>query len=139
MIQEIVDTLYRKPRSNWNLWQRFGGYFEYQKMLSAQKDMEKAAESLYIKNEHNLLPELNVCFLTGKKFWYQTLFCAYSLQKITPNPIHFTFYDDGTLDQVSNIKGQIPNSTFLEIPSCPHPWEQVPYQTLAAHMRSFFG
>ncbi len=113
MIQKIVDTLYRNPRSNWNLWQRFGGYFEYQKMLSAQKDMAIAAAKLFVFNENNFLKELDVCFLTGKKFWYQTLFCAYSLQKVIPNPIHFTFYDDGTLDQVANIKGQIPNSTVI--------------------------
>jgi len=113
VIQKIVDTLYRNPRGKWNHWQRFGGYVDYQKMLSAQKEMEKAAKNLYVNYKHSLLPELKVCFLTGNKFWYQTLFCAYSLQKVTPNPIHFTFYDDGTLDLIANIKDQIPNSTAI--------------------------
>ena len=36
-------------------------------------------------------------FLSGKKFWYQTLFCAYSLAKQSRDHIGFAIVDDGTL------------------------------------------
>jgi hypothetical protein len=38
-----------------------------------------------------------VYFLSGKKFWYQTLFCAYSLARQASVPIGFSIVDDGTL------------------------------------------
>jgi hypothetical protein len=38
-----------------------------------------------------------VYFLSGKKFWYQTLFCAYSLAKQVRDRIGFAIIDDGTL------------------------------------------
>ncbi|MFP5042393.1 hypothetical protein [Parasediminibacterium sp. JCM 36343] len=115
MFQAIINTLYRKPRSQWNIWKRFGGYFEYKKMLAGEKEMRQAAKNLVVSKEKNGLPILQVCFLTGKKFWHQTVFCAYSLQKVTPNNIHFTFYDDGTLSEITTIKTQVPNSTCVFI------------------------
>ena len=42
-------------------------------------------------------PTSDIHFLTGKKFWYQTVFCAYSMAlhaKINLRPV---IYDDGTL------------------------------------------
>ena len=115
MFQKAVDFFYRYPLSQLKTWKRFGGYINYKKMLLAQKEMERAAKNLNVKTETSQLPTLEVCFLTGKKFWYQTVFCAYSLQKVTPNPIHFTFYDDGSLGELSNIKDQIPNSEIIYI------------------------
>ncbi len=38
-----------------------------------------------------------VYFLSGRKFWYQTIFCAYSLAKQARSPIGFAIVDDGTL------------------------------------------
>ncbi len=40
-----------------------------------------------------------VCFLTGKKYWYQTAFCAWSLQRFTVAPLRITIYDDGSFDE----------------------------------------
>ena len=115
MFQKIVDFLYRNPLSQLKTWRRFGGYLSYKKMLLAQNEMESASKKIIVKCEKNQLPPIEVCFLTGKRFWYQTVFCAYSLQKVTPNPIHFTFYDDGTLSELGNIKNQIPNSKIIYI------------------------
>jgi len=39
-----------------------------------------------------------ICFLTGKKFWYQTAFCAWSLQRVADRPLRMAFYDDGSFD-----------------------------------------
>lgn len=115
MLQSLVNILYRYPHSQWKTWQKFGGYFAYKQLFKDEKRMQLAAENIIIQAPINNLQTLNVCFLTGKKFWHQTLFCAYSLQKVCSNPIHFTFYDDGTLSEIKNIKHQISNSTIIYI------------------------
>jgi hypothetical protein len=60
-------------------------------------------------------PKFLVYFLTGKKYWYQTAFCLYSLQK-SSNKAQFdaVFIDDGTLDDqlIEQIKRQFPSSTI---------------------------
>lgn len=133
MLQSIINTLYRHPKSQINIYRRFGGYFEYRRMLSNEQKMKVAANNINIKPPQSNLPSLNVCFLTGKKYWHQTVFCAYSLQKVCTQPIHFTFYDDGTLAEVPNIRLQIPNSTIVYIEEIENnlkqnlPIEKYPY------------
>ncbi len=39
-----------------------------------------------------------VCFLTGRRFWFQTAFCFWSLCRHAGRPLRAAFYDDGTLD-----------------------------------------
>ena len=39
-----------------------------------------------------------VCFLTGRRFWYQTAFCFWSLCRHAGRPLRVAFYDDGTID-----------------------------------------
>lgn len=113
MFQSIINTLYRYPKSQFNTWQKFGGYFAYKAMFVAEKEMQKAANNLLVTTPKSDLSTLEISFLTGKKYCYQTVLCAYSLQKVTPNPIHFTFYDDGSLNQIPELKSQIPNSTLV--------------------------
>lgn len=47
-----------------------------------------------------------VYFLTGEKFWYQTVFCAYSLVSHCPQPPRFVILDDGSLtsDRVAQLR-----------------------------------
>ena len=40
-----------------------------------------------------------VCFLTGKKFWYQTAFCCWSLCQQAGREFAPVFIDDGTFDE----------------------------------------
>lgn len=40
----------------------------------------------------------DLCFLTGRRFWFQTAFCAWSLVRAAGRPLPFVFYDDGTID-----------------------------------------
>ena len=42
-------------------------------------------------------PEIS--FLTGKRFWYQTAFCFWSLCRQAGRPLRATFFDDGTFDK----------------------------------------
>jgi hypothetical protein len=41
---------------------------------------------------------LEVSFLSGADYWYQTLFCLYSLQIHSPSRIDAVIHDDGSLD-----------------------------------------
>ena len=117
MLQNIINTIYRYPKSNWQHWQKFGGYFAYKRMLTAEALIKIAAKSVKVQTPDSSLYTLNVCFLTGKKYWHQTVFCALSLQKFTDHPVHFTFYDDGTFTEtlIQKYQQQIPNSTFIPL------------------------
>jgi hypothetical protein len=44
-------------------------------------------------------PELEVHFLSGRAFWYQTCFCAYSLLRHSPVALRPVIHDDGSLDE----------------------------------------
>lgn len=39
-----------------------------------------------------------VCFLTGRRFWYQTAFCFWSLSEHAGRPLRVVIYDDGSFD-----------------------------------------
>jgi hypothetical protein len=61
-------------------------------------------------------PQFVVYFLTGKKYWYQTSFCLYSLQKASKDvTINAAFIDDGTISEnlKRKIKSQFPSSTLI--------------------------
>lgn len=91
MIQSLINLIYRYPKSQIKTWQKFGGYWSYRRMFAHERAMVKAARAVLVQPPTSDLPTLEVFFLTGKKFWHQTVFCAYSLQKHSPNPIFFIY------------------------------------------------
>lgn len=94
-----------------------GGPLEQIRTERGRKHMVEAAATF-----PTLLPlsdkySANVLFLSGKKYWYQTLFCFISLQlrfdyRITP-----LIFDDGTLDHdVRRLICQVvPWATFVDL------------------------
>jgi hypothetical protein len=56
-----------------------------------------------------------VYFLSGKKYWYQTAFCLYSLQKKSQVNIRAFIIDDGSFDDdlESQVRGQFPSVTIF--------------------------
>lgn len=66
---------------------------------SAQDQMQQAAYQLPTISPTSSVPPLEIHFLTGKKFWYQTCFCAYSMARYTDLPICPIIYDDGSLER----------------------------------------
>jgi hypothetical protein len=97
-MQKLINKLYRHPISAFKRYQRFGGYFEYQKMLYGSRLMEKA--SLQLPPIPSFEHGFPVYFLTGKNYLYQTLFCIQSLVKVTGLKFLFILVDDGTLDNM---------------------------------------
>ncbi|RYG42423.1 MAG: glycosyl transferase [Chitinophagaceae bacterium] len=56
-----------------------------------------------------------VYFLTGKKYWFQTAFCLYSLQQSAGTNIHAYLVDDGSFDEEleNSVKSQFPTTTTV--------------------------
>ncbi|MCW5733943.1 MAG: hypothetical protein KIS73_07455 [Enhydrobacter sp.] len=76
-----------------------GGPFEQRRTEQARREMVAAARVL----QPLIAPEghasLEVAFLSGERFWWQTLFCVASLQMYAPIRIAPVIYDDGTFDE----------------------------------------
>ena len=102
MIQTIINKLYRYPKAEFKRINKFGGYFEYKKMMRNQKLMEQA--SLYLPPVTSYPDGLPVYFLTGDKFLYQTLFCVQSLTKHSAEKFRFILVDDGSLNEELTIR-----------------------------------
>jgi len=58
---------------------------------------------------------LEIYFLTGKKYLYQTLFCIQSLVKYSNSKFKFILVDDGTFDQqlTDRVKMQLPGAAII--------------------------
>lgn len=113
MLQKIINQLYRYPKSYWKNIQRFGGFISYRKMMLARKQMQKASKKLPpIISYKDGFP---IYFLTGKSHLYQTLFCAYSLFKVTNEKIQFTLVDDGSFNEelIQQALQQMPNVSLV--------------------------
>lgn len=111
--QKIINILYRYPLSNWKTKQRFGGFFEYKKMLKNQVDMINSSYKL--DNISSYQDGLPLYFLTGKSHIYQTIFCAHSLHISTKVKFQFILVDDGTFDEklANRVKKQMPNVKLI--------------------------
>ncbi|MEM1394502.1 MAG: glycosyl transferase [Cyanobacteria bacterium P01_H01_bin.150] len=83
----------------------------------ARIQMEAAAYNLEPVQEYTTGKPLEIHFLTGKKFWYQTCFCAYSMVQQAKVNIRPVVYDDGTLEQkyVLEIKRIFPDAKIVSI------------------------
>lgn len=78
--------------------------------------MERAAYCLpAVEPYYTSSQPLDIHFLSGKKFWYQTCFCAYSMVQQTRVNIRPVIYDDGTLtpQNTVEIKRIFPNAKIV--------------------------
>lgn len=77
--------------------------------------MEKAAYQLPTVPKYSDSEPLEIYFLSGKKFWYQTCFCAYSMTQQAQINIRPVIYDDGTLKPkyVAEVKRIFPNAKII--------------------------
>ncbi|MGD1874834.1 MAG: glycosyl transferase [Mastigocoleus sp.] len=82
-----------------------------------KQQMEAAAYNLKPIQEYATGEPLEIHFLTGKKFWYQTCFCAYSMVQQAKVNIRPVVYDDGTLEQkyVEQITRIFPDAKIVSI------------------------
>lgn len=97
-LSSVKTTLYRKPKEELQRLYRWGphAYFNIDKW---KREMEASAWKLQLlkSSDKALPPPVSVWFLTGKKFWYQTAFCAWTFAKQSGREVILNLVDDGTL------------------------------------------
>lgn len=81
----------------------------------SRQQMEFAAYRLPTITADDTKETVEIYFLTGRKFWYQTCFCAYSMSQNSDINLQPVVYDDGTLEQkyVDEIRRIFPNAKIV--------------------------
>jgi hypothetical protein len=74
-----------------------GGPLEMLRDERSRREMEAAAYSLPVLSENINSAPLEIHILTGKRFWYQTIFCLWTLARNSNRTMCPVIYDDGTL------------------------------------------
>lgn len=99
LLGALKTALYRRPRSEWQRLASWGPVAYFRSDVWA-REMEHAATSL-LSPSHEFVDQearkIEVWFLTGEKFWFQTAFCAWTLAKHSGRGIVLNVVDDGTL------------------------------------------
>jgi hypothetical protein len=78
-------------------------------MRTGENQMKKAVRQLP-PIEFSKDKVLEVCYLTGEKYWHQTIFCAYTLARSLNGRVGIKLYSDGTLtdDHIRMIRKVLP-------------------------------
>lgn len=96
----VAYLLWFKPRGIVREWTRLGVGTKMA-MARGENAMYDAAERLeqmvWSGEELSRAPAIH--FLTGKRFWAQTAFCAWTLMKHSGRPFRVMLYDDGSFDE----------------------------------------
>jgi hypothetical protein len=78
-----------------------GGPLEQHRTEQARREMIAAAKVLPPLTARHGQDTVEIAFLSGQHFWWQTLFCVVSLQTHCPARIMPVVYDDGTFNEVT--------------------------------------
>lgn len=96
-LSQVKTRIYRKPKDEFQRMIRWGSR-AYFLCDSWAREMEEAALTLPAPPSPTIAPMLPVWFLTGRRFWYQSAFCAWTLAKQSDRLIELNLIDDGTLE-----------------------------------------
>jgi hypothetical protein len=98
-LSQAKTVLYRKPKYEIQRLLRWGPS-AYCRCDAWAREMEAAAWRLSIPAAPASAPKapLSVWYLTGKRYWYQTAFCAWTLAKHSERELILNLIDDGTLE-----------------------------------------
>jgi hypothetical protein len=77
---------------------RSGGPIAQWRTELARREMEEAAAGLPELPEFQGASPVALHVMTGRKFWYQTVFCLHSLSQAAQATVRADLYDDGTVD-----------------------------------------
>lgn len=95
---KLLLYLYYRPVGRVRDCIRNGGPVAEWSTERARQEMEAAAAFLPELPDYQSLSPAIVHVMTGRKFWYQTLFCLHSLARAAQVTLYAELYDDGTLD-----------------------------------------
>jgi hypothetical protein len=110
----LANRLYHAPRSALRTMLREGGPLEQGRTERGRLAMVEAAKTLPRLVAPHPGAGLEVHFLSGARYWYQTLFCAWSLQRLCPERVTPVIHDDGsfTEETMGYISRAIPWTRF---------------------------
>ncbi len=92
-----IYTLWHAPRASLARSRREGGPWQQWIDRRGRESMMRAAAHLPpLPPAGSDAPEVR--FLTGRRFWYQTAFCAWSLAHHCGRPFRIVLFDDGSID-----------------------------------------
>lgn len=100
---KIVYHLWHRPVGALRDLVAEGGPWERRRTESGRRAMEHAAWSLPQPVATDSAP-LALHLLTGKRFWYQTAFCLWTIARHTGRPVAPVIYDDGTLLPTQQVR-----------------------------------
>ena len=92
----LALRLYHQPLCRLRACVREGGPLEQRRTELGRQAMEKAGRALPGLPPGSGRP-VELHLLTGRRFWYQTVFCLWSLARQSGRPLAPVIYDDGTL------------------------------------------
>jgi hypothetical protein len=125
MTAKSVASRYGLGRLAYRLWYRpigelrqsirEGGPLQQARDKAGHKAMRAAASELPTLVEPPPGPRAEIAFLSGPRYWHQTVFCFASLQLHTPFRVTPVIYDDGHMDELSRsaIRRVIPWVRFV--------------------------
>jgi hypothetical protein len=92
-----------------------GGPLEMRRDELARLEMEAAAYELPVLTQDISSSPLVIHVLTGKRFWYQTIFCLWTFARHSKRTLHPVIYDDGTLtvEHSKPIERLFPNASLI--------------------------
>ena len=94
----LVYRVWHRPRQ-WCDLARSYGWGLSTRALVGERGMRAAASHLPPPSDGGTKTSPPTCFLTGRRFWHQTLFCAHSFMRHSGQKAAFYFISDGTLDE----------------------------------------
>ncbi|BAY18538.1 hypothetical protein NIES21_43850 [Anabaenopsis circularis NIES-21] len=132
----IAYKLYYAPKSFLEKISRQGSINIAIDYLS-RLQMEAAADKLPTVAVQTSALSLDIYFLSGRKFWYQTCFCAYSMQQHTNLILRPIIYDDSSLDQQyqKKIKRIFPHAEIILLSEVEERLEQYLPQSKFPYLR----
>jgi hypothetical protein len=95
---QILLKYYHTPLGRVRDSLRYGGPFAVRETERQRGEMEAAAASLPALPEHPGPTPVTLHLMTGRRFWYQTMFCLHSFAAAAPVTVRAELYDDGSLD-----------------------------------------
>jgi len=94
---EVAYRYFYRHLSHLRDIQHTGGFSSYYRTRLGEQEMIQFCESVQRQDASLNKPPLKPIFLTGEKYWHQTLLCSLTLQKFSERPVHPTLIDDGSL------------------------------------------
>lgn len=131
---KLARVVYHTPVGTVRKSIREGGPYQQWKTEQGRREMAEAALHLPPLEPPPADAGPEVHFLTGQKYWYQTLFCFYSLQRHSDVSLTPVLYDDGTLTAAyqDRFRQVVPWVRFVTLPEIEArldevlPWSRFP-------------